>query len=599
MAYSDELLNKKFIANAVIQIKGQYFCVRQPDSGLTVGADYRGTVLDLTLPETQVDLRQVTTTIAQYSFTLQDKNGVVSSLFNGDSHFLAGEVVNIWLGRTTGSFPFSQYFQLQQTRVKAVTYNGGKIYSFSVAEPTDRMNKSIFGLQSTLAGDILSGTTTISVQSTTDLSTWPTSGIWKIEDEFGTYAGVDNVAKQLTGCTRGLKGTTAVSHKAGSTVYNVVDVQDNPLNLLLQLLISVGGGGTYDVLSDGIGLDQSLVDIAGITALRDTYFNGDLFSFSMYNTGNALSFIQSQILAPCNLRLTTSQDGKVSVAILNISPLNLDPTLIDEHTITEPPVWSVDQNDVINQISIEWDWDEGTQTFKQITPYKDATSIAQYGALSVFTLQCKGIKASLGGQAFVDAFAARMLGRFKNPMPTIEVSTQMDKSLLTPGAKGIVASSKLPTMSGDYNFWAELEVLSRGINFFTGDVKFKMMFTLYSNVRQCFIAPTHTIVGVTNQHQLTLAAGGGAYYRVGWPMRIFDLINKVFTSDAPNIIQSIVGDVITFQNDFTTILSANNFRLTMPMYDETVQSQRGYCFIGVAGGGNFTNDNSPPYMITF
>jgi hypothetical protein len=598
MAYQDLLVTKQFVGNVVIRFKSQYFCIRQPDSGLSIGSNYQGTVKNLVVNPTQVDLKRVSTTIASYSFELHDKMGVVSSLFAANAYMLTGEAVDIWIGRTSASLDFSGYYQLPQTRIKAVTYDGNMTYSFSVTEQTDRMNKSIFNLSTTLAGDISAGTTTILVQSTADLSTWPSSGIWRIDDEFGTYAGVDNTLKELTGCTRGLKGTTAAAHKAGATVYNVVDVTDNPLNILLSLLTSRGGGGAYDTLIDGVGLSSSLVDLTGIASLRDTYFSGQQYSFSLYDISNALQFIETEILQPCNLRLTTSSDSKLSVVILDKSPFNPNPTTIDENSITNKGIsWTVDATQVINQIAVQWDWDEGTQTYKQISNYSDSASITQYGAMPVWTIQTKGIKASLLGQTIVDALASALISRFKQPYPQIEFTVQMDKSLLNVGNKATVNTTKLPTSSGNYAFSAELEVYSRGINYVTGDVAMKMMFTRYSAVRQCFIAPTHYIQSVGSQSSITLTSGGGAFYTVGWPMRIFNTLTGDWLSDGTRIIQSIAGDVITFTTPWSTTLANTTMRLTLPKYDETVSAQRAYCFIGVTSG-NFP-DGTGPYLITF
>jgi hypothetical protein len=598
VTYSDELAKKSFTPNYVLQFKGQYFAARSPDSGLSVPSGNLGVVKSLTISPTQVDLKIATTTIANYSFILHDKGGVLTALFGNNPYLLTGEIVKIWVGRMTGSFDFSQYFQLPQGRIKTVTYNGDKTYTFNVVDQMDRMNGSIFSLQTVLPGSILSGTTTIQAPTTLDLSKWPTSGTMRVDDEFIGWTGVDLVAKQWTGCLRGLHGSTAADHDIGAQVFNVDVIQDNPVNILLQLMISKGGGGTYDVLDDGLAIDHSLIDVAGMEALRDTYFSGVQFKLFLYNIDTALTYIEDAILLPTNLRFAVSQDSKITVAILNRSAFNPDPTTIDNHTLTKLPKWTVDDNEVINQIQVSWDYDEPTGTFRQISTYSDSASIAQYGARPIQSYEFKGALASLSGQAYVDSWSSRLLARFAAPMPQIDVSAQMDTSLLTAGAKAWVKTDKLPSPNGDFNFNCELEVLSRAINFLTGDVTMKLMFTQYSNVRQGFIAPSHYIATVNSQSSITLSTGGGAFYRVGWPMRIFDKNAMDWLSDGLRTIQSIVGDTVTFTAPWSTTLIANQHRLTLPFYDETVAAQRVYAFM-VDGVLEIFPDGSGPYQITF
>jgi hypothetical protein len=66
----------------------------------------------------------------------------------------------------------------------------------------------------TLDGAIGSTSTTITLSSTADL---PNEGVLKIEDEFIGYSGLDG--NDITGCCRGLCGTTPASHANATPVY--------------------------------------------------------------------------------------------------------------------------------------------------------------------------------------------------------------------------------------------------------------------------------------------------------------------------------------------------------------------------------------------
>lgn len=72
------------------------------------------------------------------------------------------------------------------------------------------------GALSTLVEDITSSATTITLS---DSSRFPSSGTVQIDNEKITYTG--NSSNQLTGCTRGSGGTTAVAHTAGSYIIEI------------------------------------------------------------------------------------------------------------------------------------------------------------------------------------------------------------------------------------------------------------------------------------------------------------------------------------------------------------------------------------------
>lgn len=598
MTFSEEIRKKQFVPNVVIRLVGQYYCITQPDSGLVVPASNIGTVRSLNVNPTQIDLRRCNTTIASYGFSLLDKSGVITAQFGDRAEIFFNQTVEIWIGRKTGSFDFADYYKLPDTKIKKIDHVENT-FNMTSAEETDRMNKSFYDRMNKLDVSILSGTTTITANIAID--DWPTAGMFKIDDEFVSYSGKNNGLKQFTGCIRGEKGTFPTSHNAGTTMFEVVDVSDNPLTLLLQLLVSGGGGGPYDVLPDGLGIDQNLIDIAQIEDIRDTIFPTDVYEFSLYNVTNALKFFEEEILLSCNLRFRVSQNSKISLALLDQSVFGEAPDDMDDSTISSYPKLSVDENKIVNRVEIEWDWDEGTRAYRKLSPYDDATSITDFSDKAPMRFKWKGPKASLGGQAIVDDRADRFLQRFKTPAPEITFKTQIDKALSNLGDKILVSSNHIPSASGTLQFSTELEVISRAINWVTGDVTWKLAFTSYSGIRACYIAPSDKMLTVINQKTFTVAAGRGACYEVGWKMALWLHLPSGYgggyESDLVNEIESIVGDTITMKDNFASTLIANRHRIKFADYDDATQDQKRYCFIS-DDGNNFADDGST-YRITF
>ena len=593
-AYETQLLNKKFQGNIVIKILGTYFSIWRPDSGLSIDYPYTRSIKSLIVNPTQVDLKRANQTISNYSFKIVDKDGILTTLIKDRGDAMLGQQVEIWIGRMTGSFDFSNYFKLPITKVKKIDHSENAYY-FSTTETTDRMNAPVFDLTGKLEDAILSSTTTFTLIES--IASWPSSGLGKIENEFFSWASKNDGARTISGILRGLKGTSAVDHDAGNMIERVYDVSDNPINILLKLLISNGGGGAYDVYPDGLGIDPVLIDLTAIEALRDSIFTGETFSFSLYGIENALKFIEEEILLACNLRFITSNQSKISLALLDQSVFGSTLQAINEDTITTYPKWEVDDNQITNVIEIQWDWDEGTQQYLEVDTYRDTDSISVNGERAPYKIQFKGPKAAAGGQAIVNDRGDRLLTRFSSPNPVITLKTHVDKHLYEVGSKVLLTSSQIPYVSGTLTFATELEIISRGINFETGDVAFKLAFTSYSGIRPCYIAPSDIITVVTSQKIIQVAAGRGDCYTVGWKMRLWDIAALAYTADPVNTIASIVGDVITFENDWTTVLSPSNYRLKFADYDEATEDQHRYCFI--SDMGNDFADGSSTYRITF
>ncbi len=521
---------------------------------------------------------------------------------------------------------FADYYQLPTTFVQKLDHSDNS-YSFTTSEQTERMARPVFAFTSALGADIVPATTIWTMRD--DLSLFPTSGFLKVDSEFVSYSGVDLVNNQLTGVVRGELTSIPAIHTVNTDCTFVQTITDNPLNIILKLLISGGGGGTYDTLSDGLAIDQNLIDIAGIESLRDDIFSGIEFTLAIFSVDSGLKFLEDELLFPNGLRFTNSLDSKVTLALLDKAQFVEDDDIIDEDTITKYPKWTIDGTKVTNVLEIQWDYAEGIDTFQARNVYRDEASITTYGEQTSLKFNFKGIKASLDGQSLVDDFAQRLLARLSTPTPLITIQTQLDKSLQTIGDKAYLVSSKIPAPDGTLNFASDLEIISRSINQTTGDVTFSLAFTSYTTIRSGFIAPSDSITSIVDQARVNIARGRGAQYQVGWYMRLWDDVGKAYTADLPNKIiaisddtnsallneddsyllnedgskmlleQASDDDTITFEDAWgTTITSPNDFKIRFCDYDDATDSQKRYAFISDQGN-NFTSDDKPSYKVTY
>jgi hypothetical protein len=587
MIYSDALPEKKYVPNVVIRIDGTtYFSIRQPDSGLSVPSANNGLVTSLSLNPSTVDPFRPSVAINSNSFKLIDRGDVVTALFGSNPELFQGKLCEIWLGRVDVGMDFSEYLKVTDTYINKVSRADGS-YSFSTQEVKDRLNKDVYSGQNKLGASIIPATTTITLQSPPA----NTSGLIKINNEFISYTGVSG--SQITGCIRGEEGSTPANHDFGDDVFFCEVVSGNPIDLLLKLLVSPAGGGPYSVLDDGANIDENLIDVTEFEKIRDEYFTGQTYEFILYQISDLKTFIEQELLSPAGVRLRSNLNSKIGLGILNKPVINLDAPDLDDDQLTKRPVYSVDETKIVNHLNIQWGFDWTTEKFTKITTFNDAASVASFGDRKAVNLNFRGVTT----QADVNEIAANYFLRFAYPKPLIDTSSHMSASGWGLLEKPTLYSNQIPTPAGDLSFGDSVEVLQKAINYQTGDVRFQLSFTQFTGLRVCFIAPSDTILSFADQKTVTVGAGRGVQYRVGWKMRLYDNATRNWLADPINTIVGIAGDVITFENNWTTTLVNNAQKITFADYDDVTDQQKRFCFI--SDNGNTFSDGLPSYLISY
>ena len=588
-AYVEGLSKSDFVVNVVILFAGEYFAIRQPDSGLVVKAEYEGLVKRVQISPTKIDPLRPSSTISSSSFSLLDKHQEVSKLFLDQNGFRVGQPVKIFIGRSFEGLDFSDYLELPEYDLKGFNkIDGG--YSFKASERKDRLNNGSFSTQSKLAVDILEGTTTITMQ---DVSNLPLSGFGKLGDEFISWNNIDE--GNLVGVIRGEFGSQVSEHDAGENFFLVEDIESrNIIDFLLQFLISSGGGGVYDVLPEGAGIDESLIDIEQFLEIKEAFFSSSDFAIRLYNLNSLQRFLDNEVFLPYGLRLRSNRNGKIGLAVLNRNIFEIDAPIINQTNSLEVPNFTIDENRISNRVRISWNYSDGRDEFLNINEFTNQESIDEFGPTRWQEYEFKGIK----DLSTVQLIAALYLERFAFPRPTIDVETNNKTSFLNIGDKTEFFSSRLPTERGNLEFASTLEVLNQAYNVANATVRYTLAFTSFSGLRQCFIAPSSTITSHSNQRTVTLAAGEGDHYRVGWILALYDNNLRNYATEFRNEIVSINEDTITFSHDWPVTLVDNVSRLMFANYDEVVEQQKKFCFVSNDDNENFETDETRGYQIT-
>lgn len=599
MSYDTELVKKQFQTNLVLKIGNEWYSNDQVDSdaldligtGSGIPVQHLGLVQNVKVNPVQFEIKTVSSTTQTLSFELLDKDGLISAELGASPTAFLELPVLCYAGFVTGSFDFQDYKLIAETSVRKITKRSN-LYAFDSTEITSLLDGNIFDTVSSLDSAITNTSTALTL---TDASDFPNAGMIRIDDEYIVYT--SKSGNILNGLARGDLSSIADAHDAESPVYLVFQSGDiNPITLLLQIMVSPGGGGTYDVLDDGLGIDQNKIDITTFESIRDTFFPTEQFRFYLHNIGKASDFIQKEILLATNTRIF-AKEAKISASILDQVTFSTTTTLVDENSITALPQWTINSDNVVNQVVINYGYSEGEDKFSRQYIATDNDSITTYGASNALVYNFKGIKADLNGAVIAQNRATRLLSRLATPQAQISVATQFDKSNINIGDNVNLVHRYIPQQGGGLGINAQLEVMSRSVDFGLGKAEYKLAYTSYANLRIGLIAPASQIVSITSQSVFNIPSSDSSAWDVGYKCVLFNTATNSFMPDAVNEIVSIVGDTVTMLNNWTTTLTTDHM-IRFADYDQcSVEQTSKYAFVGFNSG--VFGDGIKSYQIVF
>ena len=590
-------VNLVFKVYAPAPIGEVYFAKYQPQSGLVVDADKVGVINAFSVPASQIDLLSSRQDIGSATVTAIDKGNIFSNFLGEPLSAMIGLKADLYVGLiTSAGMPFSEYIlEKKQYIVKTLSMSGDR-FTIGLRSPQDRMIKSVYNNRGNLTSLVTDVATSMVIDTGTDTFDGPT-GRAKIGSEFVQYTGKSFASPNttLTGVSRGDETSTAQEHKAGTECWFVEKVVANPIDILLQLMISSAGNpsaSTYDVLYDGIGIPEADIDVAKFTSIKSTFFPSDVFTLFFYDIPNALKYIEVELLQANNLRFT-EVDGKTSIAILDQSVPDDSLPVIDSDVIlaSPKPTWKLSENRLFNSFVVEYFFNEGTGTYAKTKQFNNTNSQAIHGIRTTSNFKFKGITSD----GVAQERGNRLLARFSTPQSEISCS-QFLKTYNTPvGEKVNFSHPDLPAAGGGKGLAGELELLKRAIDYATGVVQASYVFTSYINLRRGLIAPSDTVVSVLASNKITVGSGRGVLYKTGYVLNLYSNVTCLVIDGSNNTITDVTGDTITFANPFTG-LAAGTTSIRFADYDFSSETQQAKYMYIVGGSGVFA-DGSGGYKI--
>ncbi len=592
-AFTSAVDNTVFNSISIIEVALDGGSVYYSDKAVTgVSAIKNYLTKPLTNNPSKIDAKRASSSFGSMSASILDK----------DQEITASMAAESWVNKTVTVYAFYDGLTWPTDRVTIFTGkinsvkapNDGATWMISIAEEREQIGKPLFQNKSNLATAITTTgqTTGIYIDSSTQLDS---AGTLRIGNEYLTYTSISG--DELQGVGRATNGSTAATHVIDSEVANAYIISANPIDIMLQLLLSIIGDGTnnvtYDVLKDGVGLATASVDVSTFETIRDSNSFGT-YSFIIYEgMDDAMKFIEQELLLSTNTRIVTTFEGLISLTQLGKLTFGTATETITEAQIIGNPTMKIDVRNIVNQLDIQYNYNTVTSKYRGTLLSEDTASVATYGksAKSIKKFKFKGVTSA----TVINQFVTNYFKRNATPAPDITLKSFLSKRVVNPGDVVQVQAKNVPNLSvGNREFNAQLELMQS--RYSADSVAMTLSYTNFQPGRLAWIAPARAVDSKASEVIFDLTAGGGSKYVVGWRVILWDVSTNTAASTYRTI-TAINTDTVTIDTAFDVTLKTNgDHYLRFPDYDDTVETQQLYAFISTTPGADFA-DGTATYTI--
>lgn len=280
----------------------------------------------------------------------------------------------------------------------------------------------------------------------------------------------------------------------------VVITTENPVDIALRVLTSTGNGtnGDYDDYdaTDGLGIDEALIDVTGFETVRDDDYPLDSWTFSVVEPAEALEWIENEICRVLGIYLVTLADGRLSCRKVKPPLLADDPIALTESNIVAISVYS-DLADLVNEISWSWDYDVTDEEFDHEAIYLDSDSLTAYGTTKGLDIVSHAEYPSVSATRIARRNAG-VFARYATPYPRIKVTTHLSTNQIDEGTVVVLSHPNVPNIAtGTRGVSSDdplvCEVLSASCDVLHGKISLDLLVTPWSyGKRYARIAPAGT-----------------------------------------------------------------------------------------------------------
>lgn len=600
--------------NYVIKITGSngnsYFANHQPDSGLSIVNNNLGVIKSVTDVPISIDFKHARSSTKSVTVKIIDINNSFNTfrLLAGD--FLMDAKIEVWLGYITGSFNFSNYKKVYNLKVRDIKQKDLQ-FDLKCYSNINKLENKI--LDSYFSTDYVINETDTQIEVVGDqLTSFPNqTGYVMISDELCSYStsSYDSTTNKtrLDGVQRGLESSEIPdSYPIGTVIRPILYLNDNPINILLKLMISSSGDGSiYDVYSEGGGINSNDIDITSFTNIRDTYFSGEIFQFKVYSIENILSWLETYILSTCNIRLTDSNSSGL-ISLITTFQTTSNSSVIDSNTLLLGDSMSISKKDIQNVVTVKYDYQNGSGEYLSNLTLRDEYSISKYGVIKGSDIYLRGITSGNNGYALATNRGNKFLNRFAYPTAKINFTTLVKNNNINVGDSVNYQSKSILDRFTTDNINENIEIVTITNDFDRGLIRYEGVISSFNDIKAGVISLSLPIssVTITNNKTLIVPSEYISCFVVGY---VYDIYNNSSHSyfGENNVVESVntSTNTVTFTNDFTNLNNA--YYLKFPEYSLCSNDQkRNFVFIsegevainnGVVSGGI---DGDPTFKIS-
>lgn len=302
-------------------------------------------------------------------------------------------------------------------------------------------------------------------------------------------------------------------NQAGSAVDNYVLFSGNPVDIMLQIILSTGIGtnhsstGTnYDVLpaNQGIGVPYSFVNITNFENQKNRFISWLTFSNYFMEQKTALKFFQDEIYKQAQLYLFTNKSGQLDLKVIYYPLPTNDYITLDDSNIIGIPQFNASLqtgNNFLNEVDINYDYQPVADFYVNQLITINNTSQQKYEEAAVDNIDAKFVNTRDKGFAIVNRITNIRMKRFSNPLPIIQVRCFAQLQLVNPGDTILLASSVLPNLlTGQRGGTVLCECLASAPDFQNDQVTLTLFATGYASNKRYAVIGTS---GLPNYLQAT------------------------------------------------------------------------------------------------
>jgi len=409
-----------------------------------------GTVIEGALSEPTITSQQLnpdtaTAQIGSASFGLIDLAGQFTDEVRErllDSAGLRGRRVQFYLGYE--SLAFEDFVLVGTQVIEGARYDGGR-YQIECLDIQRELRSEIFKLiETTLAASATATDTTLTLTSTAGLqriahgSSWTdapnaTVGYIKIKSEIIRYTDISG--NQLTGCTRGVFGSTPAAYEINPAT--PVDRREKVIEYVylelpaVKLAYAILTGqlwGSAQTLPSGwhLGIDPALVTDEDFTNIGADLWNplddsaGFIVRFQELKTTDGKRFIEKEICLLIGVYLPVYADGSLGLRrMIRLSESAATSLTLDESNSIQVGELQHDMTGMHNAFVVNWSWNG--EEFRRATVYVDVESRAVHGEAPTHTLNFRGLFGGRHTDSVIFSMLDMVRDRFAGPPLRMQV----------------------------------------------------------------------------------------------------------------------------------------------------------------------------------